>query len=299
MRFKSLDLNLLVALDVLLDEQNVTRAAERLNISQPAMSAALSRLREHFNEPLLVLHSKRMIPTPAALEMREPLKELLQDAELLVTKTTRFDPATSERRFRIVTSDYMLTVVFPALAEQLELVAPGVTMECFQPSEHSSQLLEQGDIDLVFAPENHLLSEHPSELMFEEKYVVVGWKNNPALEGNIVSEDEFFSARHVTVEIGESARSSFAESHLRNLNRERRIDMKVSSFLTAPEIVVNTMKLTVMHERLAKLFAQRIDITIAELPFDFPTMREMVQFHAARKHDSGVRWLIDRAKELA
>lgn len=299
MRFKSLDLNLLVALDVLLDEQNVTRAAERLNISQPAMSAALSRLREHFNEPLLVLHSKRMIPTPAALEMREPLKKLLQDAEILVTKTTHFDPASSERRFRIVTSDYILTVVFPALAQKLELVAPGVTMECFQPSEHTPQLLEQGDIDLVLTPENHLVPGHPAELVFEEKYVVVGWKNNPALKNNKISKDDFFSARHVTVEIGQTARSSFAESHLRNLNQERRIDMKVSSFLIAPEMVVNTMKLTVMHERLAQLFAQRIDIAIAELPFDFPPMSEMVQYHAARKHDTGVRWLIDQAKKLA
>lgn len=297
MRFKSLDLNLLVALDALLDEKNVTRAAQRLHISQPAMSAALSRLREHFNEPLLVLHGKRMIPTPAALELQEPLKELLQDVETLVTKTTHFDPTNSERCFRIVTSDYMLAVVFPALAQKLERIAPGITMECFQPSEQTHQQLDQGAIDLVFTPCDHVSAAHPSELMFEEKYVVVGWANNPALRRGKIKAKDFFSARHVTVEIGQTARSSFAENHLRDLDGERRIAMKVSSFLTAPEMVVNTMKLTVMHERLARLFAQRLDITIAELPFDFPLMSEMVQYHESRQYDTGLRWLIEQAKQ--
>lgn len=298
MRFKSLDLNLLVALDALLDEQNVTQAAKRLNLSQPAMSAALSRLRDHFNEPLLVLHGKRMMPTPAALEMREPLKELLQNVEILVTRTTHFDPNTTERRFRIATSDYMLAVIFPALAQKFESVAPGITMECFQPSEQTAQQLDRGDIDLVFTPEDHLVPAHPAEIVFEEKYVVVGWANNPALKDGKIEASDFYSAPHVIVEIGQLDRSSFAENHLRNLDGERRIDMKVSSFLTAPEMVVNTMKLTVMHERLARLFAQRIDITIAELPFDFPLMNEMVQYHESRRHDTGIRWLIDQAKQL-
>ena len=298
MRFKSLDLNLLVALDVLLDEKNVTRAAERLNITQPAMSAALSRLREHFNEPLLVLHGKRMIPTPAAQSMREPLKALFQDVEILSTKFTHFDPAISQRRFRIVTSDYLLAVIFPALTQKLDQIAPGITMDCFQPSDKTQQLLDQGDIDLFITPEEQVSADHPSELLFEEKYVVVGWKKNPALKHGKIKEEVFFSARHVVVEIGQMARSSFAERHLRQFPSERLIDMKVSSFLVAPEMVVNTMKLTVMHERLARLFAKRLDIAIAELPFDFPVMREMIQYHESRRHDAGLRWLIDQAKQL-
>ncbi|NHN39136.1 LysR family transcriptional regulator [Pseudomaricurvus alcaniphilus] len=298
MRFKALDLNLLVALDVLLEEKNVTRAAERLNVSQPAMSAALSRLRDHFKEPLLVLHGKRMVPTPAALMMREPLKALLQDVEILVTKTTHFDPQDSDRRFRIITSDYLLAVIFTSLTQKLEQIAPGVTMECFQPSERTLSLLDQGDIDLVITPEEHVSPNHPSELLFEEKYVVAGWAKNPALKRRKIKEKDFFNARHVVVEIGQLARSSFAETHLRNFNERRRIDMKVPSFLIAPEMVVNTMKLTVMHERLARLFAQRLDIAIAEMPFDFPVMREMIQFHESRRHDAGLRWLVDQIKQL-
>lgn len=135
--------------------------------------------------------------------------------------------------------------------------------------------------------------------MFEEKYVVAGWAKNPMLKGQKINEDDFFSARHVAVEIGQLARSSFAEAHLRNLNRERQIDMKVSSFLTAPEMVVNTMKLTVMQERLARMFAHRLDIVVAEIPFEFPMMREMIQFHESRRHDTGLRWLVDQIKQLS
>ncbi len=298
MRFKALDLNLLVALDVLLDEQSVTRAAERLNVSQPAMSAALSRLREYFGEPLFVLHGKRMIPTAAALRMQLPLKALLQDVDVLVTETTHFDPAKSDRRFRIATSDFLLAVVFPALAQRLHHIAPGITMDCVQPSELTTQLLDQGELDLFITPEQQISPDHPAELLFEERYVVVGWAGNPMLSGGKITEDDFFSAGHVVVEIGRQARTSFAETHLRGTTRQRRIEMTVSSFLIAPEMVVNTMKLTVMHERLARLFANRLDIAIAEMPVDFPAMREMIQYHQTRTNDSGLRWLIDQIKQL-
>lgn len=294
MRFKSLDLNLLVALDVLIEEKNVTRAAERLNVSQPAMSAALSRLRQHFNEPLLVLHGKRMVPTAAAMMMREPLKELLKDADALITKVTHFDPTTSERQFRIITSDYLLAVLFPELTQTLYQIAPGITLECFQPTGQAHQMLDRGDIDIILTPEEHVSPDHPAELLFEEKYVVVGWAKNPILKNGVISKDEFFNARHITVEIGQLARTSFSETQLHNQHRERKIDMKVSSFLIAPEMVVNTTKITVMHERLALLFAQRLDLAIVDLPFKFPVMREMVQFHESRRHDVGLRWLIDQ-----
>ena len=259
----------------------------------------LSRLRDHFNEPLLVLHGKRMVPTTAALTMQEPLKALLADVEMLVTKVTHFDPASSERRFRITTSDYILAVIFPALTQKLDQAAPGITMECFQPSEQTHQMLDRGDIDLVLTPEEHVSPAHPTELLFEEKYVVVGWAKNPVFKRGRIKEEDFFKARHVVVEIGQMARSSFAEVHLRNMNVERHIDMKVSSFLTAPEMVVNTNKLTVMHERLALLYATRLDLVMAEMPFEFPIMREMIQFHESRRHDTGLRWLIDQVKQLA
>lgn len=297
MRFKTLDLNLLVALDALLDEQSVTRAAERVNVSQPAMSAALSRLREHLNEPLFIQHGKSMVPTAVALRMKEPLKALLQGIDILVTEGSHFDPSTSQRRFRIATSDFLLAVLFPALIHRLGRDAPGITMDCVQPSELTQPLLDQGELDLFIGPEGHISADHPAEVLFEEKYVVVGWAKNPVFKHRTISEEDFYNAGHVVVEIGRQARTSFAEAHLLQFKRKRQIDMRVSSFLIAPEMVVNTMKLTVMHERLAKMYAKRLDIAISPMPFEFPVMREMIQYQQSRQNDDGLRWLIDQIKK--
>lgn len=299
MRFKNLDLNLLVALDALLDEQSVTRAAERVNVSQPAMSAALSRLREHFGEPILQLQGKTMIPTAAALRMREPIKQLLRDIDVLVTEGSHFDPATSQRRFQIATSDFLLTVLFPKLNQRLDQLAPGITMDCIQPSEQSMQQLNQGELDLFIIPEEHASPNHPTELLFEENYVVVGCVNNPILNRKKISEEDFFDAGHVVVEIGRLSRTSFAESRLRKHHEQRRIEMRVSSFLTAPEMVINTSRLTVMHKRLASMYAKRLPIAISEMPFEFPAMREVIQYQQSRQNDEGLRWLIDQLKQSA
>ena len=99
------------------------------------------------------------------------------------------------------------------------------------------------------------------------------------------------------MEIGRQSRTSFAETHLRQYHEKRRVDMRVSSFLIAPEMVINTSKLTVMHKRLAKMYAQRLPIAISAMPFDFPLMREMIQYQQSRQNDDGLRWLIDQLKK--
>lgn len=299
MRFKGLDLNLLVALDVLLDERSVSRAAERLNVSQPAMSASLSRMREYFADPILQVHGRRMVPTAHALRIQPRLKALLRDADLLVSESSVFDPATSDRRFRIGTSDYVLAVLLSALARDLAASAPNVSIETLQPSELIRAQLDQGTIDLVIAPEEHVSPDHPAELLLQEEHVVVGWNRNPVIRDGTIHEDDYFNARHVVVELGHPRPASFAETRLQKLARDRRVDVRVPSFLAAPELVVNTGRLTVMHARLARLFADRLPIAIAALPFDFPPMREMLQYHQKRATDPGLGWLIARLHELA
>lgn len=298
MRHKTLDLNLLVALDVLLEEQSVTRAAERLHISQPAMSAALARLRDYFNDPLFVMHGKKMVPTATALRLKEPLKTLLRDVDVLVTETTHFDPSTSERRFKISASDYVLSVVLPNLIQRLEQLAPGIIINCVPPSELAPQQLDQGKLDMIIVPEKHISSDHPSDLLFTDRFVAVGCSSNPLLAADHLDEEAFYAAGHVAVDIGANSAPSVGESYLRQRGRERRIEMSVASFLLAPEVVVNTAKITVMHEKLAQLYQQRLPIAIAELPFELPSLREMVQYHASRQNDTGLHWLIEQMKQL-
>lgn len=290
MRFKGLDLNLLVALDALLAEQNVSRTAERLHLSQPAVSAALGRLRLYFGDPLLVQHGKRMLPTPHALRLKPMLKALLGDIDKMVTASAHFDPATSNRWFRIGMSDFLTTIIGAGLTKRLGSIAPNVGVELIPPFDSIVEALDQGDIDLLITPAEHISPDHPADELFEERFVVAGCRDNPVFASGITRED-FCEAGHIAVEIGRLRRASFAESHLRRLGIERRIDILVSAFSVVPELLVGTGRLAIMHERLAKSAATHLPVTYAKLPFEFPVLKEMIQYHRTRATDPGLSWL--------
>jgi DNA-binding transcriptional LysR family regulator len=298
MRFKGLDLNLLVALDILLEERSVSRAAARLNLSQPALSAALARLRAFFGDPLLVSQGRRMIPTAEARSIQRELGPILGSVGELIARSTLFDPATSERVFSISASDYLVAVLFPGLIASLAREAPRIGLDLVPPSQEAQTALERGDLDLLLTPAEHCVPGHPASLLFTERHVVAGWRGNPLL-ARPVSEEEFFAAGHVAVRIGQVSRASFAESHLEGLERKRRIEVVAASFTTVPDLLGGTRRLAVMHERLARLMAQRLPIAWQELPFQFPVMREMIQFNSARSDDKGLQWLSSRLHRAA
>lgn len=298
MRFKGLDLNLLICLDALLDLRNVTRAAEHLSLSQPAISAALARLRTFFADPLLVQNGKRMMPTPFALRLQPAIRAILEDVDGLVGSSPHFDPASSTRDFRICLSDYLASVLLAPLLRHLAQVAPGVRIDMVPLSDDATQRLDRGEIDLLLTPESYVSDEHPSELLFEEEHVVVGWRGNPAMAGPI-DVAAFVAAGHVAVEIGRFNRVSFAESFMRAQGIERRVEVRVAAFTIIPELLEGTMRLAVMHGRLAAKAARHWPVSVSPLPFTIPPMREMVQFHRARAEDAGLRWLIDSFHAVA
>src|SRR5690606_34432333 len=133
MRYKRFDLNLLVVLDALLREKSVSRTAEHLNLSQPAISAALGRVRQHLNDEILVLHGKTMVPTAHALSMAPIVSRALADIDALITASTVFDPGTSRRRFRICASDYATVVLLAPLMVELAESAPGLSFDICPP----------------------------------------------------------------------------------------------------------------------------------------------------------------------
>lgn len=290
MRFKGLDLNLLLALDALLDEQSVSRAAERLFLSQPAVSAALGRLRQFFEDPILVAHGRRMVPTPHALRLKPMLKELLGDVDAMVMASARFDPSTSNRWFKIGISDFLMTVLCTRLTQRLATIAPHVGIELIPPFDAIQQALDKGEIDLLITPTEHVSPDHPSDELFEERFVVAGWKENPALAGPVTME-AFQSLGHIAVEIGRLRRQSFAESNLRRLGIDRRVELLVSAFSIVPELLVGTQRLALMHERLAASATAHLPIAYTVLPFDFPTLTERMQYHRTRAEDAGLIWL--------
>ena len=298
MRLKGLDLNLLIALDVLLEEGSVTRAAERLHLSQPAASAALGRLRDYFKDEILVLHGKQMIPTSYAESLRPAVRRILDKVDAVISMSVEFDPQKSERVFRVMGSDYINLVLLIPLAAKLEKIAPNIRLDIQLPDDVVTAEFDRGDIDLTLVPEQFLRAQHPAELVFEEPHVVVGWKENPILQKAITVE-EFYSATHVGVRIGPSRVPSFTEVNLAAIGRQRRMAAYVPNFSVMPWFLVGTKRLAVMQRRLACAFVTYMPLRTTPLPFELPPMRIMAQYHSARSSDQGILWLLNQVHVAA
>lgn len=214
MRFERLDLNLLVALDALLTEKSVSLAADRLCLSQSATSSALGRLREYFDDDLLVLKGRQMILTSRAEELIDPTRAVLEQIRSTIAVKPEFEPASSDRLIRIMASDFTTQVLLaPALALFLDL-APHMRFEIQHMSGSPVESLERGYIDLLVTVDFATSSDHPSTLMFQDDYVVVGDKNNPAMAQEMTSE-LYLSLGHVTTRFGRSRIPAFDDWYMR------------------------------------------------------------------------------------
>ena len=298
MRLNGLDLNLLVALDVLLEERSVSRSAERLHLSQPAVSAALGRLRNFFDDELLVQHGKRMIPTAHAEFLMPAVKRILSQADALTSMSTEFDAARSEREFRIITSDYIAIVVLAPLLARLEKIAPGIKLDLLPATDRVSDVFEQGEIELSIAPEQWLSPKHPAELLFEETYVVVGWSENPIF-AEPLTKSVFLDQPQIEVTFGTTLALTYAGIQFKELGVTRRIEGYAPSYSALPWLLVGTSRVAVMQTRLAQVLVPTMPLKIAPLPIPIPPMREMLQFHAARENDQGLEWLRNELREVA
>lgn len=290
MRFKGLDLNLLAALRALLEERNVSAAGRRLFVSQPAMSGALARLREHFCDPLLVMSGRQLVLTPFARSLLDPLRETMGHVEALVGATVQFDAATSHRRFVIVTSDYLMGVVIPHAAACIANEAPSITLEFSLPGAELPARFSAGEVDLVVTPEGFGPTPHLSELFFEEDHVVVGWADSDALASplTVASLD---ALDHVVVRFAAGNERSFAEREMKRAGYSTRVACVAPSFLLVPSLLTNTRRVAVMHRRLAKLAARSMPLILSELPVALPPMRERMFYHPMHANDAGLSWL--------
>lgn len=240
MHFHKLDLNLLVALDTLLEERSVSRAADRLNLSQSAMSSALSRLRDYFQDELLISVGRRMEPTALALSLEPSVREILQRIRTTLQARPTFDPATAQRRFRIMTSDYLVEVLLANVVRELATTAPGIQLQILPSNEISFALFLKGDVDLIIAPEDHTLSDHPRILLFEETFSCVVWAENPIANEPLTME-KWLGMTHVVVHFGRDQLTIFERwftDQPVTTGAERRVDVIAPSFGVVPHLVV-------------------------------------------------------------
>ena len=298
MRFQRLDLNLLVALDALLDEKSVSAAAERICLSQSATSSALGRLREYFGDDLLVQKGRKMVLTTRGSELIEPVRDVLHQIRTTIAQVPEFDPLESERSIRIMASDYTMSVLLTKALQQLAVEAPRMTFRISAMADNLAQSLERGDIDLIVTLDFAINADHPSEPLFEDSYVVIGWDQNPHLTDNIDGE-AYFKMGHVMTKIGNGRRTAFEEWFLRSQSLKRRIEVVAPSFLSGPPLVVGTNRIATVHGRLARLASQYLPLKVMPVPFDIPPVRQSVQWHRGNDNDPCLSWIVSRLKHYA
>lgn len=205
--------------------------------------------------------------------------------------------ASSDRCFKIVGSDYIFTTLVAPLIASLQTEAPFVRFETAPLEPAIIQQLERGEVDLVLTPRHFISPNHPAIVVFEEPHVVVGWSGNPHFADGFTLE-RFLESSHVAVQIGTTRIRPFAEQQMEAMGLKRRLDVIAPTFAAVPWLLPNSMRIAVLHQRLAETFAKVLPLAIAPLPFEMPLMEEMAQFHITRERDAGLLWLLERMKAL-
>lgn len=291
MRFNKLDLNLLVALDALLAERNISRAGERVHLSQPAMSNALARLREFFGDELLAAQGRQMVLTPRAVSLIEPVREVLMRIDSTITNPPVFDPAKATRTFVLLLSDFTTAVFIPAMLEALYKEARGIGIELRMLSDRPIEQLEQGDADLLIIPAQYVSPDHPSESLFEEQYLCVTWSGNSRIQEELTFND-YLECGHVVANYATGQqRAAFDSWFLDRFGIKRHVEVSAPTMAALPRMVVGTDRIATVHKRLALQAEKVLPIKLWQPPLEVPTLVQTLQWHKHRDADPALTWL--------
>ncbi|VTU36027.1 LysR family transcriptional regulator [Variovorax sp. PBL-E5] len=284
MHFLKLDLNLLVALDALLTDPHVTRAAERLRVSQSTLSGSLARLREYFEDELIVQVGRRMELTPLAQELRSPLRELLGSTERLLSTKARFDPASAERCFTITCTDYVWATLLREVVARLATEAPHVRLEYTG----STRDFAERRIELLVVSDRFALDGHPSQALFADPFVCIAWSGNTKI-GESLDFEDYFAHRHV---VAYSSRPTLVADWIASAHG-RHVDVaaRAPNFTLVPQSIVGTPYLATVPLRMANHYAKHLPLRILQPPLELPVLADVLQWHGHQDADEGLRWL--------
>lgn len=287
---RRLDLNLLITLDALLAEHNVTRAAERLHLSQPSVSAQLVRLRDMLGDPLLLPGPRGMRPTARAEALREPLRLALDALEHAVAPAAGFDPATADVTWRIAASDYSETTLVLPAAVRLREAAPGTRLAVLElaPSRLARQT-EQGEIDLALHTSECAPPGLRSRLLFNERYVLAGRVGHPRLKRRPTLA-QFCALDHVLVSPDGGGFHGATDQALAEQGLTRRVVLSVPHFLFVRSVLASTDLVAMLPERLARGCPE---LQVVEAPLTVPGYEIAMLWHERQHRDPAHQWLRD------
>ncbi|MDQ2765191.1 MAG: LysR family transcriptional regulator [Pseudomonadota bacterium] len=297
---RRLDLNLLVVLHTVLATQNVTAAARRLNMSQPAVSRALSRLRAVFGDPLFVKGAKGVIATPRAEALSSRVALLLAELEAAI-EAPSFDPVTSTRVVRIATTDYGALAVLAPMIGRLVAEAPGIGIDIVPPTAMSFQELGSGELDIALYSDDPAPAALLSQTLFEETYISLVREGHPALPAKPngrMPMKSFLAHAHILVNIA-GGRKGVVDAALAASGRSRRVAMTLPYFATAALIVAQTDLVLTLPMRVADRFARPHGLVALRPPIEMEGFGYRLLWHPRSDLDPGGNWIRRRIYEFA
>lgn len=303
MHLEGLDLNLLIALDALLKERNVTRAAERIHISQPGMSAALQKLRRHFSDRLLERVGREMRLTARARALSEPVHSILSQVRGLGEQSGQFDPFSFERVFRIAATTYCCDLLAAPLISRLRETAPLVSLQFDELTVDTADRICDGQIDfgITAAPSllrmRHVDNSHlQSRDLFTDSFVVAMAKDNTHA-GDSISFDELCDMNYVETRFGGTI-VGISEQLWQQQSRQPRICGWLPNFHLTLDVISQTDMATILPLRLVTQRGERRDVRSLPVPFEMPTLEERLYWHRRNDDDPGHMWMIDAIDDV-
>ena len=300
MNIAKVDLNLLVYLDVLLREGSVTRAANQLSITQPAMSNGLKRLRDLFKDPLLVRTSDGMTPTKRALELQPVVRDVLSKLESSIQPETDFDPLNSVRTFRIMTSDYAESTLLLELVGKLAELAPNITLDLITPSDVTFHDVEQGKVDMAINRFDELPLSFHQKVVWYDTFSCVMSAEHPLVEN--FDLNGYLNAQHIWVsktgfgvgvgiDPNEVQKLGWVDAELTKIGKQRSIRVFTRHYHAALQIARKQHLIATLPSKAAKLFKDDPTVVVKPPPFDIPPIALKMAWSALLHHDAGHIWL--------
>jgi DNA-binding transcriptional LysR family regulator len=298
MNLTEIDLNLLVVFDALMTERQVTRAGERIGLSQPATSNALARLRNLTGDELFIRTSAGLQPTPHAIALARQIQPALKQIQTALSLERDFAPMTSDRIFTIGMSDYVEFVLLPRLLSTLQIRAPHVKIQVRSGDrQHLIALLDSGEVDLICGLFPEKIAWHEELFLFQEKYVCVCCCNHPLIRDRLTLDD-YLSVSHLLVSIQEDMVGR-VDKLLAEQELKRHIAISIPHFLVAPFILAHTNLVATLAERVARKFAPTQNLKIFPCPLPIEGFSVSMRWHRSTHNHNAYVWLRGIIKELA
>jgi DNA-binding transcriptional LysR family regulator len=297
LNLRTFDLNLLRVLDALLTEPQVSAAARRLNLSQPATSAALLRLRNALADPLLVRVGNQMALTRLAEALRPKVRRLVAEIELTLGAPPDFDPATSERALRIAANDHAVVAVVSPLLQRLRRIAPRMRMEVLPFEDDFERRLAEGNYDVAVRDRWSMRTWRSLETLFHEDYVCIARSDHPRLSRKPTLK-EFLAEGHVLIAPSGGV-PGVVDKALERQNHRRRVAVTLPHFLAAPAIVATTDYVMTIARRIALQAARTYKLRVFPPPVRLTGFDVVMAWHPRGEGDAATAWLRDQIRQTS